>query len=593
MTESFTGPPTVRLELNRVMQALTSGMPADGVESELVDVKEEPGRRDRNGAILPGEPTNEAAADYLAGELACLANSGGGAIVLGVADPGQVIGTALDIDWLRHRVYELTDRKLTVSAAAFELHGARVVELVAPAALEPIRFRGRIRHRVGKHCVEMDAAAWADAHQLRAGYDWSAQPSSRTLADVRAGALEVARDFLRASGEAPAADLASATGHDLVRRLNLSDDDGRLVNAGALLLCGGDPMVDYRRREVAGGDAIKRVNVAGRSLLEQFSQVMDAVRIHNPQVELDTGWVRGQAHRVPDLAAREALVNGITHRDWQSPAATEIEHVGDRYTVTSPGGFVGGVRPDNIITHPSAPRYPRLAETLATLRIAERQGIGVDRMHRDMLYLGLPAPVIEQLPGPSVRTTLIGGPPVRLWRSLLASLDPPSAGDDLDFLLVLDLAARQGWVTGRTARKAVQRSQPETNDVLARLARVRLRGIDVPLLVGVDGDPGAGREPYAAAWQLSQVARTALIDSDRHRPPSRATLLSAYARERGRISSTEAGSLLDTATNTARGLLDELVRDGELRPGREQRRGRGFFYVPVPGSYGSSHQGLE
>lgn len=78
------------------------------------------------------------------------------------------------------------------------------------------------------------------------------------------------------------------------------------------------------------------MNVAGRSLLEQLSQVIDAVRLHNRRIELDASWVRGQTNRIPDLAAREALVNGVTHRDWQSSAATEVEHVGDRYTVTCP-----------------------------------------------------------------------------------------------------------------------------------------------------------------------------------------------------------------------------------------------------------------
>lgn len=577
----------MRLELSRVIQALASGTPVGSAESELVDVKEEPGRRGRHGTTRPGGATNEAAAEYLAGEQACLANSGGGAIVLGVADTGDIVGTALDVDWLRHRIYQLTDRKLTVTADPLELQGVRVLELVAPPALEPIRFRGKVRHRVGKNCVEIDAATWADHHQLRVGYDWSAQPSARTLADVRAGALEVARDFLRASGEATAADLASATDHDLVRRLNLADGDGRLVNAGALLLCSGGPVIDYRRREVAGGDAFTRVHLAGRSLVEQLSQVIDAVRIHNPRVELDASWARGQTHRIPDLAAREALVNGITHRDWQAPAATEVEHVGDRYTVTSPGGFVGGVSPANIITHPSAPRYPRLAEALTALRIAERQGIGVDRMHRDLLAMGLPAPVIEQLPGPMVRTTLIGGPPERAWLSVLAELEPPSAGADLDFLLVLDLAVRDGWVSGPTAAAAIQRSRPETDHVLGRLAKVRIRRLDQPVLIGVDGDPWADSGPYVAAWQPSQPVKLALSQSSRHRRPSRRPLLTAYAQARGRVSSTEAASLLDISVNTARSLLDELEREGVLRPGREQRRGRGFFYIPAPDGRGA------
>lgn len=581
MTEHFTGPPPVRLELNRVIDALSSGMPAGAIESELVDVKEEPGRRGNRKEVLPGTTANEAAASYLAGELACLANSGGGAVVLGVADDGTIIGTQLDVEWLRHRIYELTDRKLTVTAAALPLRDERVLEIVAPAALEPIRFRGKIRHRVGKNCVEIDAATWAGTHQIRMGYDWSAQPSTRTLADVRAAALEVARDFLLASGEAAAADLAAASDQDLVRRLNLCDGSGALTNAGALLLCAGPAVIDYRRREVAGGDAVTRIHRSDRSVLEQFAQVVDAVRLHNPRVELDVRWVRGQTYRIPDLAAREAVVNGITHRDWQSPTATEIEHVGDRYTVTSPGGFIGGVGPDNIITHPSVPRYPRLAQTLAKLRIAERQGIGVDRMHRDMLALGLPAPVIEQLPGPLVRTTLLGGEPDHAWLELRESMRPANARDDLDFLLVLDATARRGWISGPTAAAAMQRSRAETTDVIERLTHVTVDDDGKQLFVGVDGDPYADQDPYDAAWQLSNDVRTRLDASRRRLGPSRDQLLASYVRERGRISSTEAASLLGSSANTARTALDDLERDGVLASGRPQRRGRGFFYVPA------------
>lgn len=555
-------------------------MPAARIESQRVDVKEEPGRRDRDGKVVPGKPHSERAATYLADELACLANSGGGAIVLGFADDGSPIGTDLDPEWLRHRVYELTDRKLTVSIDALDFCGVRALELVVPAALEPVRFRGKIRQRVGKNCVEIDAATWADAHQRRVGYDWSAEQSSRTLAEVRAGALETARDFLLASGEAAAADLAMSADHDLVRRLGLCDDEGHLVNAGALLLCAGPAVIDYRRREVAGGDAVTRVSLAGRSLLEQLSRVIDAIRVHNPQVELDTSWARGQTNRVPDLATREALVNGVTHRDWITLEPTVVEHVGDQFTATSPGGFVGGVAPENIITHPSVPRYPRLAQTLATLRIAERQGIGVDRMHRDMLALGLPPPVIEELSGPFVRTVLIGGAPDRAWLTFRSMLEPVSGGEDLDFLLVLDLAARRGWVDGPLAGAAIQRSRGETSDVLNRLHQVRLRGFR-EALVGVEGDPAADREPYDAAWQLSPPARHILASSTRHRPPPRRALLVDYARQRGRISSTEAASIIHTSVNTARSLLDELERGGELRAGREQRLGRGFFYVPA------------
>jgi ATP-dependent DNA helicase RecG len=76
-------------------------------------VKEEPGRRGAGGKIVPGGDRNDPAARYLAGEMSCMANSpGGGAIILGVADDGTRIGTDLDGEWLRHRIWQLTDGKL-------------------------------------------------------------------------------------------------------------------------------------------------------------------------------------------------------------------------------------------------------------------------------------------------------------------------------------------------------------------------------------------------------------------------------------------------------------------------------------------------
>lgn len=130
------------------------------------------------------------------------------------------------------------------------------------------------------------------------------------------------------------------------------------------------------------------------------------------------GLAKGQHRAIPPGAAREAMVNGVVHRDWLSPMPTTIEHTGDVLTVTSPGGFPGGVGPENIITHPSSPRYKSLAEAMASLRLAEREGIGVDRMIRDMVTLGRPEPEISEIAGPAVRVALLGGTlMLRLWDS--------------------------------------------------------------------------------------------------------------------------------------------------------------------------------
>ena len=152
------------------------------------------------------------------------------------------------------------------------------------------------------------------------------------------------------------------------------------------------------RRVVIGKDT----RVSGY-LIEQ------AIAAYNTTAHIHSGLAVGKVHVLPPLTVREAIVNGLAHRDWGTDTPTTIEHVGTTLAVTSPGGFIGGVTPENIITHPSAPRHRALAMLLAKLRIAEHEGVGVDRMVRDMLRVGYPRPVIEEIGGPMVRAVLIGG----------------------------------------------------------------------------------------------------------------------------------------------------------------------------------------
>jgi hypothetical protein len=93
-----------------------------------VDFKEEAGRRSKDGAIGLSVPRDEDAAKALAGEATCMANTPkGGCLIVGVADNGDVIGTELEAEWLRARIYELTARQLTVDVKEATLRGHRVL----------------------------------------------------------------------------------------------------------------------------------------------------------------------------------------------------------------------------------------------------------------------------------------------------------------------------------------------------------------------------------------------------------------------------------------------------------------------------------
>jgi len=575
----FLGPDPLEQQIEQVLALLSRGEPPHLIETTQVDVKEEPGRRRGSRRIVPGEPKNDEAARHIAGEMACMANTpGGGALILGIADDGTRIGTRLDTGWLRHRIWRLTQQKLTVSVRAGELDGCRLLVLTTAEAMEPIRYNGRLRWRVGDSCVDIDPTTWHTGRLHRTGVDWSAQPSGHTIEDVSPVATRIARRYLSEAGEGANRELAVAPEADLPRRLNLTDGDGRLTNAGSLLLVE-TPWVgiDYIRRTVPGGDSTNRTRSAA-PLLEQVAEVERAGAAANRLVHVSAGFAHRQLRAIPPRALREAVVNGIVHRDWHSPHPTTVEHIGDTLSVTSPGGFVGGVNPGNIITHRAVPRYRSLAETMAALNLAEREGIGVDRMVVDMISQGRPPPDITEIDGPYVRVVLAGGDPDEEMTGLIADIEPAAMRADIDTLLVLEHLSRHGWIDAPTAAPVLHRSLPETETAFERIARARVRGNT--LLSRVEGGPNE----LAVACRLADPPRARLA----HRLDRAGTVeghrsrILGFAEARGRISSTEAADLLGLSVPYAGKLLAALSDEELLAPSRPNRAGRSFHYVPAP-----------
>ena len=553
-----------------------------------MDVKEEAGRRGQTRAVEPGGRQNEAAAAHLAEEMACFANTeGGGAIILGISDRGRRIGTELGVEWLRHRIFEMTGRMVTPSIRELEIDGARLLVLSTAEAVEPVRYNGRIKWRVSDNCVEVDALTWHTSTMHRRGVDWSAQPSGNGLDDVSPSAVEIARRYLQetraaTTSHAHVVHLAEAALEDLMRRLNLADGEGRLTNAGALLFVT-TPVVgiDYIRRDYAGGDSVRRIESTG-PLITQVDEVIRAADGFNRLIHVHTGpggAVHLRRRALPVTAIREAMVNSVVHRDWHSPDPTLVEHIDDMLIVSSPGGFVAGITAENIITHPPKPRYRSLAAAMAALGLGEREGIGVGRMVGAMLASGLPKPAIVEIKGPYVRVTLFGGDPDRETIELLAAVEPPALTRDVEILILLDVLCRRGWVDAPTAAPELQRRLVEMDERLDRLLRVRLGGN--PIVVPVKGVPPSA----SPAYRLTTSARERLANRLEPLAGREARLDTAlrWARARGRVSSTELADLIGVHPSTAGRMLIGLSEEGLLTTSSDVKAGRGFHYLPSDG----------
>lgn len=125
------------------------------------------------------------------------------------------------------------------------------------------------------------------------------------------------------------------------------------------------------------------------SVIDRLSEkIQDSNRIVNVQV----GLFRLEIVDFPEKVFQEALLNALSHRDYQSQGAVYVKHYPDKIVIENPGAFLDGITENNIITHPSVPRNKLIAETLQHLKYVQRTGQGVDIIFREMISSGKPFP---------------------------------------------------------------------------------------------------------------------------------------------------------------------------------------------------------
>lgn len=572
----------LRRIVDTVLDRLASGVLPSEAERQQVDIKEEAGRRGAGGVLLPGLVENLAAATQLADEVACFANTpGGGALVVGVEDrTGDLLGTALDPEWLRHRIYERVDIAPLVEQRRVE--GVRLLVLYVAAAQDPVEdTSGRIRWRVGTHCTPVDRAEWWQHRQHQLGYDSMAIPTGRTTNDVSPGAIVVAKKYLRVAD--PAGTVGTDSAADLLRRIGVLLPDGHLTQAGALVFCPADrTYLSVTVLDVDGGDVISTPPDLSRlSLLEQLSATEDRLDPVNSEVVLRGSFAQVPVRRLPIAALREAILNGLVHRDWHLPDPVTVTWVqaDSALQVVSPGGFVGGVTAETVLTQRFA-RHPALADLFRALGLVEKQGLGVDRMYREMVSLGHRLPVIVEDPGPRIRTRLVGGEPVIPVMALTTRIEPTVRRKDVRVALVVDTLLREPFTTPQRMALVLQRTPFEAEEALDTAADCRVYAR--PLLAR-----------YKDIWMLSAAALNVVETSGPsarrrsrgvlpyRRPDDPIGVVRQWLGVHDRITSGDHAVLTGLTQPGALKQLERLVAEGFLVRGTG--RGRNAHFLPGPG----------
>jgi ATP-dependent DNA helicase RecG len=554
------------------------GAVAGDCETEVVDFKEEAGTVDHPGKRVPISPRHEPAAQLLAVEVACMAMSdSGGILVVGVNDraagPDAFVGGHLDLEWLRRRIHALTQPNLALDVFEERVEaGARIYLINVQPALEEVRVGGKLRARHGTDCIELSGDRAREFLERRRRYDWSAEPSGMTLSQADPAALRRALELYRAArGRRAGSDL------DLAGRLAVALDDSNdpaLSRAGALLLCRYEPDVeqlDVRVVRVEGARSTVRKILTAPMVLS-FDQAWTVIDHAFVEDSIVVGATRRSTRTIPEEALREALVNAIMHRDYRMPRTPIVAlSIGDpaiTLKVTSPGDFPPEVDGARLLAARSEPRNRALADAMRLLGYAEREGNGIPTMFRVLLRDGHPEPdiyaeggdIVCRLPGGQLDTH------VRRFFDQLYVRDQDMEEDVRAHIAVIELLSR----TPLRVERLSERAQCSAGEAFETLTTMAADGVVERLLDG------------SRSFRLTPSARQSLqsrIEYSRRQSIDHAwDLIRAYLDVESTIGRNDAARLLGVTDVQASRTLSKLYNDHDVLKPVGSARGRGVRY---------------
>jgi ATP-dependent DNA helicase RecG len=366
-------------------------------------------------------------------------------------------------------------------------------------------------------------------------------------------AFEELRNLMKEAG-APD-DLLSREDQELLVALGVLTPAGEYTVAGILLTGKPEamrihaPFAQWRFFHMTSDTAYDAADDGHDAIPIAVKKLRLLVAPYNPIVTIRGPLVHPEFPRYPLLALRELLINAFVHRDYGQPGATTLKLYPDRLELSNPGGFIGGVTPENILHHPSAPRYPLLFSALTRIRLANAANIGVRRAYRDLLREGKEPPAYVSF-GHSVRVTIKGGEPREDFLKLAKEHDDLGVDD----LLILHYLMRHREITVRAAAGICQLSQELGHERLTKL-------VACPKLLEIrKGDGGTyfrlsrhGNDLLMSSLQYSMDKRISMEDA-------RARILAAL-KERP-LRNRDVREITQLDRNRSLELMKSLMREG-------------------------------
>jgi len=354
--------------------------------------------------------------DDLARYACALANRGGGYVALGITDkrPRQIVGSRAFEQPERTRNGLMDRLHLRIDFHLLDAEGKRVLVFDIPPRPVgvPIQDKGIAWWREGDSLIEMPMEEMRTIF-AEVGHDFSADIcKDAEFADLYGDAIEAFRRRWAAKTNAPG--LAGKSQEQLLHDCEAITAKG--ITYAALVLFGrrealgrllgqAEVIFEYRSTE-ASGPAQQREEFR-QGFFSSYDRLWELINLRNNKQHYQDGLFVMDVPTFDERVVREAVLNAISHRDYQLGGPVFVRQYQHRLEVDSPGGFPPDITLENILDRQS-PRNRRIADILARCGLVERSGQGMNLMYELSVKQAKALPDFKGTDRMHVRVTLDG-----------------------------------------------------------------------------------------------------------------------------------------------------------------------------------------
>jgi ATP-dependent DNA helicase RecG len=337
------------------------------------------------------------------------ANTEGGRLLIGVSSDGKIVGVTIGkdtIENLANKIAQHTEPKIQPRITVRKINGKEIIVIeVVPSKDKLVLADGRAYKRVGPSTRQMGKEEYErlilDKHRELFPFDEEVCKGA-SLSDIDAAKV---RHFLSVARAERGLDISQKGSlKEILMRLKLLKG-GKPTN-GAILLFAKDPAWFFEQSEVKcirfkGTDVtgemidLKPVNGDSISLVKDvekfiYDHIPMRAWIESGKLERQEKWL------YPPKAIREALVNALAHRDYQTTSKVQIRIFDDRIEFWNPGRLPEGWTAETLKKkHESKPGNRSIAKAFFWIRYAEEVGTGTNKIIQLCQEWGLPEPEFE------------------------------------------------------------------------------------------------------------------------------------------------------------------------------------------------------